>query len=66
PEKAELRRMIVSERHRWHGIGGHLIRTLIAHAETIPAFQCIELGVTKSQPAAHRIYERLGWKVASI
>ncbi|KAJ7511549.1 hypothetical protein B0H11DRAFT_2268643 [Mycena galericulata] len=61
--KAEVRRMIVSERHRRRGIAERLMRALIAHAETIPGLQSIELGTSEFQPGARRLYERLGWEI---
>ncbi|KAJ7467440.1 acyl-CoA N-acyltransferase [Mycena galericulata] len=67
PEKdasqAEVRRMIVSERHRRRGIAERLMRALIAHAETVPGLKSIELGTSEFQPGARRLYERLGWEV---
>ncbi|KAJ7776970.1 acyl-CoA N-acyltransferase [Mycena maculata] len=66
PEKAELRRMIVSKSHRKHGVGGRLVRALLAHAETIPALQYIDLSTTQFHLAAQRMYERLGWELGSV
>ncbi|KAJ7743437.1 acyl-CoA N-acyltransferase [Mycena maculata] len=66
PETAVVRRMIVSEKHRGCGIAGRTMHALLAHAETIPALQCIELGTSEYQPAAQRLYERLGWEVAWV
>ncbi|KAF8178126.1 acyl-CoA N-acyltransferase [Mycena galopus ATCC 62051] len=67
PEKdpctTEARRMIVSAKYRRRGIAQRLMRTLIAHAESIPKVQSIDLWLTEFQPGAQRLYERLGWKM---
>ncbi|KAJ7157932.1 acyl-CoA N-acyltransferase [Mycena crocata] len=74
PSKAEVRRMIVSARYRRRGVAERLMKTLIAHAESIPdadvqngsELRCINLWLSEFQPGAQRLYERLGWKAVRL
>ncbi|KAJ6610524.1 hypothetical protein B0H10DRAFT_1685111, partial [Mycena sp. CBHHK59/15] len=65
PNTASVRRMIVSAKHRCHGIGSTLIRAVLAHAEADPAspLKQIELNTSEYQPGAQRLYERNGWGI---
>ncbi|KAJ7754145.1 acyl-CoA N-acyltransferase [Mycena maculata] len=63
---AEVRRMIVSAKHRRRGIAVRLMHALIAHAEALPGLQYIELGTSEFQPGAQRMYEKLGWQLVSV
>ena len=58
--QGELRRMVVSSRHRRMGIGKVLLETLLAHARKhgLPA---VWLGTSEYQTPARVMYERYGW-----
>ncbi|KAJ7698079.1 acyl-CoA N-acyltransferase [Mycena rosella] len=61
-QTAEVRRVVVSAKHRRRGIGVRLMHAVIAHADTIPGLRCIELNTGEFQLASQRLYERLGWE----
>lgn len=56
----EISDLWVDERHRNHGIGTRLIATL-AHMAMSRGVRQLEIGVDKTNPAARRLYERLGF-----
>ncbi|KAJ7037808.1 hypothetical protein C8F04DRAFT_1091600 [Mycena alexandri] len=59
---AEIRRMIVSARHRRFGLGLRLMLETIRHAETMPGVEFIKLSTSQFQFGAQRLYEGLGWE----
>ncbi|KAJ7171307.1 hypothetical protein C8R46DRAFT_1349332 [Mycena filopes] len=69
PEKdakaAEIRRMLVTTKHRRLGLASRLMLTTIQHAETMPGVECIKLSTSEFQAGAQRLYEGLGWERAA-
>ncbi|KAJ6611243.1 acyl-CoA N-acyltransferase [Mycena sp. CBHHK59/15] len=62
PASGELRRMIVSTRHRRRGIGTLLIAAAVAHARThSPPLRELDLETTEFQPGAQTLYAGMGW-----
>ncbi|KAJ7770566.1 acyl-CoA N-acyltransferase [Mycena metata] len=59
---AEVRRLVVGAKHRRHGVASRLMLEVIKHGETIRGLQTIKLGVSQYQPAARKLYEKLGWE----
>lgn len=64
PGTGELRRMLVSPRHRRRGVGAKLSQTLLAHARE-HKLSSLVLTTTNFQPDAIRMYESGGWIFAS-
>ncbi|KAJ7042307.1 hypothetical protein C8F04DRAFT_1176463 [Mycena alexandri] len=54
---AEIRRMLVSVKHRRHGLASRLILETIRHAETMPGVESIKLSTSEFQPGA-QLYTR--------
>ncbi|MFK7959245.1 MAG: N-acetyltransferase family protein [Phycisphaerales bacterium] len=48
--------------HRRSGHAAAVIEAAIDHARTWPDVQRLEIGVSSESPAAHRLYERLGFR----
>ncbi|KAJ7613525.1 acyl-CoA N-acyltransferase [Roridomyces roridus] len=64
PTSGELRRMIVSARHRRRKIGSLLINAAMAHARSrSPPLLTIDLETTEFQPGAQKLYTRHGFAV---
>ncbi|KAJ7039850.1 acyl-CoA N-acyltransferase, partial [Mycena alexandri] len=61
-KSAEVRRLVVGPQHRRHGLASRLMLEVIKHGETIRGLQTIKLGVSQYQPAARKLYEKLGWE----
>ncbi|KAJ7029697.1 acyl-CoA N-acyltransferase [Mycena alexandri] len=60
-KSAEVRRMVVGAKHRRRGLASRLMLEVLKHGETIRGLQTIKLGVSQYQPAARKLYEKLGW-----
>ncbi|KAJ7158149.1 hypothetical protein C8R46DRAFT_1292206 [Mycena filopes] len=69
PEKdakaAEIRRMLVTTKHRRLGLASRRMLATIQHAETMPGVECIKLSTSEFQGGAQRLYEGLGWECAA-
>ncbi|KAJ7642248.1 acyl-CoA N-acyltransferase [Roridomyces roridus] len=64
PTSGELRRMIVSPRHRRRKIGSLLINAAMAHARSrSPPLLTMDLETTEFQPGAQKLYTRHGFAV---
>jgi ribosomal protein S18 acetylase RimI-like enzyme len=62
---AELRRMAVSPNYRRQGIAVQLINAAVAHGRS-QGIQSIYLTTSSYQPAAIKMYHKLGWELQSI
>ncbi|KAJ7899271.1 acyl-CoA N-acyltransferase [Mycena olivaceomarginata] len=66
PATGELRRMIVSMRHRRRKIGTLLMDAALEHARRFaPLLQTLDLETTNFQPGARMLYEKYGFVVVS-
>jgi GNAT superfamily N-acetyltransferase len=65
PEFAEVTDLIVRESHREQGIGGSLLNAAEAFAVGQGATR-LRIGVLAANAAAHRLYERQGFKPSEI
>lgn len=64
PSSGELRRMIVSMRHRRRRIASLLITATIDHARRhAPPLETLDLETTEFQPGARKLYEKHGFSV---
>ncbi|KAJ7724352.1 hypothetical protein B0H16DRAFT_323876 [Mycena metata] len=63
---AEIRRMLVSEKHCRHGLASRLILETIRHAETMPGVESIQLSTSEFQSGARRLYEGFGWECTAV
>ncbi|KAJ6458933.1 acyl-CoA N-acyltransferase [Mycena vitilis] len=62
PSFGELRRMIVSMKHRRRGIGSLLITAALDHARRhAPPYETLDLETTEFQPGARKLYENHGF-----
>ncbi|KDR82123.1 hypothetical protein GALMADRAFT_240646 [Galerina marginata CBS 339.88] len=63
--KAELRRMVVSSRHRRRGIAHLLLKAAVGHARK-NTIKSIYLTTSSFQSPAINMYKKLGWNVEGI
>ncbi|KAJ7753556.1 hypothetical protein B0H16DRAFT_770100 [Mycena metata] len=63
---AEIRHMIVGEKHRRRGLASRLILEVIRHAEVMPGVEAIKLKVTEFQPDAGLLFESFGWEWVKV
>ncbi|KAJ7200304.1 acyl-CoA N-acyltransferase [Mycena pura] len=63
PSIGQLRRMVVSARHRRRRIGSLLITAALDHAKRHSDFEMLELETTLFQPAAQALYKKHGFEV---
>ncbi len=61
--KAHIWGMFVAAGHRERGLGADLLDAAIRHASALSGIEWIHIGVSSTAPAAHRLYERAGFKV---
>ncbi len=64
--KARLFGVYVAAEHGGRGIGKALVRAVIARARKVRGLAQIHLTVTRSNPAAVRLYRREGFKVYGV
>jgi len=62
---AELRRVVVSPNHQRQGIAIQLVNAAVTHGKS-QGIQSIFLTTSSYQPAAIKMYQKLGWEVQSI
>ena len=62
---AELRRVVVSPNHQRQGIAIQLVNAAVAHGKS-QGIQSMYLTTTSYQPAAIKMYQKLGWELQSI
>ncbi|KAJ7075281.1 acyl-CoA N-acyltransferase [Mycena belliarum] len=64
PTSAELRRMVVSPRHRRRRLGTLLMTAALAHAQRAsPPLRTLDLETSVFQPGARKLYENHGFSV---
>ncbi|MET9961285.1 GNAT family N-acetyltransferase [Streptomyces sp. NPDC006326] len=61
PDEAEFRMLAVAREGRGRGAGEALVRACIGRARAVEGVRRLVLSTTDEMPAAHRIYERLGF-----
>lgn len=64
--KALIWRAFVRKEFRGRGIGGQLLGVAISHARGLDGLAALRLGVSDRSPAAHRLYERYGFRVWGV
>jgi len=62
---AELRRVVVSPKHQRQGIAIQLVNAAVTHGKS-QGIQSIFLTTSSYQPAAIKMYHKLGWELQNI